>query len=607
MPHVDILNDRIAVQAHWNEKELVKQVPGATWDSNLKLWTLPVSWAACVQLRGIFGSTLTIGDALRAWAAHEKDVRIDWAYMLRERTEPLAGTSEHDRLYPFQRAGVDFLKAAGSTLLADEMGTGKTIQLLELIDASMLPALVICPNSVKFNWQREAEVWATWKAQTYVVNGSAAVRKKILEEAAEDPSALVVVNFEAVRAHSRLAAYGSQRLSRCPDCGGSNPNVKESSCESHPKELNKIPFKTVIVDEAHRIKDPNAKQTRAAWACGAGKHVTKRFALTGTPIANDPSELWSIMHFVAPDEYPRKSAFIDRYCLLSWGTYGGLDVKGIRPDTRDEFYRVLDPRFRRMPKALVLQQLPPKVPVKRYVELTPKQFKAYREIESGLVTRLPDGSVMVAPNDLVAKTRLIQFSSATMRSTDEGFRMCDPSSKIDELLLLLEELGPKPVCVAADHRQLIDLAAARLAKHSISYGLITGAQSTWEREAALRDFQDGKLRVMLFTVKAGGTGLTMTAADTIIFLQRSWSMIDNKQAEDRIHRIGSEIHESITVVDLVARGTVEEEQIERLWEKSQRLEEIVRDRARLAAAGLSTAELDDEESKILNSDLGDPQ
>ena len=615
MAHADVIDgDRIVVQTHWLEKDQIRLIPGVRWDANLRVWYLPLSWAAGVQLRGVFGAKLTYGDGLLRWAREERARRIEPSLKLRELTSYYEQFSD-TRLYEFQRAGVAWLLTAGSCLLGDEMGTGKTVQILAAMERAVksLPAVVVCPNSVKHTWAREVDKWLPL-AMPYVVEGSAAQRAKILKAAADDPTALVIINIEAVRSHSRLAPFGSTRLAACPDCGGHDPRTTPARCEVHPRELNTIPFKTVIVDEAHRIKDPNAKQTRACWAVGQGKTVTTRYALTGTPIANDPSDLWSVMHFVEPKEYPRKSAFVDRYCLLSWGTYGGIDVKGIHPEHRQEFYSIFDPRFRRMPKALVLPQLPPKIYTTRHVDLTPKQSKAYRDIADTLVTRLPDGSLMVARDDLVAQTRLLQFSSATMQSTPDGFRMCDPSPKVDALIEIWEERGGRPFAACAEHRQLIDLAALRFDKLKIPYGRITGGQQPWERDQTLRDFQDGKLDVLLFTLKAGGTGLTMTAADLIVFLQRSWSMIDNRQAEDRVHRIGSEVHESIQVVHLIAQGTVEDVQVERLIEKSLRLDEITRDRARLAAAGIdaevglgvSMAELDLEAEKILTSNLGDP-
>jgi SNF2 family DNA or RNA helicase len=183
--------------------------------------------------------------------------------------------------------------------------------------------------------------------------------------------------------------------------------------------------------------------------------------------------------------------------------------------------------------------------------------------------------------------------------------LTEPSPKLDEFMDVLDELGDRPVVVAAEQRRLIELACVRLDKADISYGLITGAVDAYDRQIALESFQAGRLRVLLFTLKAGGTGLTMTAADTIIFLQRSWSLIDNKQGEDRVHRIGSEIHESINIIDIVTEDTIEETQIARLYEKSMRLEEITRDRATLLRAGKSIVHLDDEENRIMNTFLGE--
>lgn len=585
----------IKVATVWNEKDLIKQIPGASWDKDEKIWKLNPTWVACLQLRGVFGKELVIGPALRSWAADIKTNKVIPALALRDRTAPNAAFSGNQKLYPFQQAGVQFLYWAGSALLADEMGTGKTIQTLEtlrLVQAKTgdaLPAVVVCPNSMKGTWAREAKVWFP-DASAYVVAGSALQRRKVFEAASKDPNAIVIINFESVRAHSRVLGFGSIAL---------------KDTEKQLKELNVFGFRTVVVDEAHRLKDPKAQQTRAVWAVGQGVAVKRRIALTGTPLANHPGDLWSVLHFVSPAEFPRKSAFVDRYCLVTFNGWGGLEIKGVNPDNKQEFFNVLDPRFRRMPKALVLPQLPAKVPVKRYVQMDAKQKKAYDQLAAGLITRLEDGTLMIAKSDLSARTRLLQFSSSYMCGDDaSGYTMCDPSPKIDAMEEILDEMGDKQVVFCAESRQLIELAEKRLIKLGVSYSMITGKTPQWDREAQLRDFQKGTNRVMLFTIKAGGVGLTMTAADTIVFLQRSWSMIDNKQAEDRVHRIGSEVHDSIKVIDVVAEGTIEEQQIERLWEKAERLEEIVRDKAKLLAAGLSTEALDIEEQKILNADLG---
>lgn len=606
----------IRLTSEYADKVSIERIPGKAWDPEQKQWTVPISWATCVQLRAEFGMKLTIGPNLVKWATNERSSRVDQAMKLREmlNVEVPSGDLNED-LYPFQAAGVEFLLQARDALLGDEMGTGKTIQVLEALRVRQwykkdaLPALVICPNTTKTNWAREMKRWFP-SANPYIVAGSLPVRRRILAQAAKDPLAFVIVNFEGVRGHSRLAPYGSVRLRRCLECdkhGGEK--ITDTRCEVHPKEFNAIPWATVIVDEAHRMKDPKALQTRAAWAVGHGPSVQRRWALTGTAIANDPSELWSVMHFVNPLEYPRKTAYVDRYCLMAFNGYGGLSVVGLQPTAREEFHKIFDPRYRRMTKNLVELQLPKKIHMEFRVEMTPKQRKAYEEMEDTLVTRLENGDVIVAKSNLSAQIRLLQFA-ASMCEVDEVTGVVtpvDPSPKIDALMEIITDHGDEPLVVAASHKKLINLAAKRLAKHKIRFGLITGDQDEWDRQKALDDLDEGKIQVLLFTMKAGGTGLNMTRAGTLVYLQQDWSMVEMIQTENRVHRIGSEKHhKNINIITIVTEGTVEETQSRRYREKLSRLEEINRDRDALLKQGLPTDELDALLAGITNSYLGEP-
>lgn len=465
------------------------------------------------------------------------------------------------RLYPYQRAGVEFLVSAENAVLADEMGTGKgaqTIHALEVLRRSEDgPVLVVCPNSVKAVWGREFAMWTPWR-DVCIVSGSAAKRRKLL---AEDHD-VFIINYEALRSHSRLAPYGSIRL---------------SEKEKEPGELNR-PWLAVVADEAHRAKDPKAKQTRALWAVSA--EATHRYALTGTPVANNPGDFWSLLHFVSPNEWPSRTKFLDRFCLTSWNAFGGVDVVGLNPHNRDEFFKVVDPRFLRRTKEMVLPQLPPKVRVRREVALAPKQAKVYKALRDDMVAQL-DSGVLSTFDSLSLVGRLSQAASAYLEVDEDGrVSLTDPSSKIDALEEVLDEAS-EPVVVFAASKKLIDLASARLERREIPHACITGDVLPEDRARAIEMFQAGKLQAILLTLGAGAEGLTLTAAPTLVFLQRSWSLVESLQAEDRIHRPGAEKWESVTIIDIVAEGTIEEDQLDALEGKGDMLEQITRDKEAL--------------------------
>lgn len=610
----------------WNDTYAIKEIPGKRWEKSVKRWTLPLSWGSCIVARAQFGERLMVGNGLGAWS-RERLGRRNRALSLREAMAPAEDylpVNDHDeKLYPFQIPGADFLVAAQYAVLGDEMGSGKTFQtiaairrvdmIMEEFGGGAYPALIVCPNTLKRNWEREIRQWLP-EANPFVIHGTAAKRRKQLAEAPKADNAVIIMNMESMRLHSRLSPYGSTRLKKCQECDpkAGTPGLKESSCETHPKELNAIPFRICVLDEAHRVKDPKALQTRAIWNVFHGETVNYRWALTGTPVANHPGDVWSILHTVNPAEFPAKSAFLERYALLQFNPFGGMEIIGLNPKRKEEFFSLVDPMFRRMIKAEVLSQLPSKVYVRRDVEMGTSQKRAYDDIADSLVTVLDDGTVLVADGNLAGATRLLQFASAycDVDTEDPKHDPEDPktwkvlltdnpkSPKLDELMDIIADNPGKPLAIAAEHRQLIDLAAARLTDAGIEFATITGGVSADERDEAVQAFQNGKLDYILFTYKAGGVGLNLTRADTLVRLQRGWSLVELKQGEDRIHRIGSEIHQSVTIIDLVTAGTIEEDQIRRLYEKAERLEEIVRDRVKLRKLGKSTAELDAEATRL---------
>ncbi len=584
--YVDISNDNkhVNITAEWRYKELCKSIPGALWDTKTQQWRVPLSWASCLALRSTFKDDLTLGPNILTWATNERSTRIDPSMAFRD-IEHLDGT---DNLFPHQRAGVQFLTVARRALLADEPGLGKTAQAIRALaeinskGEAVFPALVVAPNTVKKTWQREFNTW--WPGtKVQVISGSAMQRRKQFAE----PADVYVINWESLRAHSRLAPYGSIALARCPAMGGEDPSVSETKCEVTPRELNSIDFKAVIADEIHRSKDPKSKQTRALWAATGDAPI--RFALTGTPIANNVLDLWPILHWLSPEEWPSKTRWIDRMINTMINAFGGMMVIGVKAQMEEEFYAAINPRMRRMLKARVLPWLPPVLKDRRDVEMSAKQAKAYKQMREIMIAELEDGTAVTAPSPLTQTTRLLQFASSYAEMTpdkDTGelhVRLTEPSCKIDALMddIQNNDFGTDSVAVCAVSRQLIDLLSAAMTDAKIEHGLITGAQTADERQSAIDRFQSGEIKWILFTAQAGGVGITLTAARRLIMLQRPWSLVDYKQATDRVHRIGSEIHDNVIITDYVTADSIEERVIEVLDIKAESFDEIVKDKAKL--------------------------
>ena len=595
----------IYLSADWRYKEICETIPGLNYVKSEQRWRMPVSWSGCWALRNTFRENIVVGPRLTDWAQSELQTRIAPALELREATD--ADLPGNEDLFPHQRAGVNFLLTAKQALLGDEPGLGKTVQAIRTIreaekrePGSALPALIIVPTTLRGNWAREFEKW--WpEVETLVVSGSAAQRRKkfkrILDPAEGDSvPQVVIVGWEGLRSHSRLAPYGNTSLTKCVKHGGEDPKITPARCEVEPGELNAIQFKSAIADEAHRSLNPKSKQTRALWSATEG--TTYRIAMTGTPISKNVMNLWTILHWLSPEEWPTRTRWIDRYLDTTENYFGGLVVHGLKEAMRAEFDAGFMPRFRRNLKKVVLPFLPDKVYEVRAVEMSTKQAKAYKQMKEKMIARLAEDQFVQVKTALSQTTRLLQFASAYaemkeyevvdpetgQRRLEEKLLLSEPSSVIDSLIADIEngDYDEMSVAVSAVSSQLINLLSKRLTKKGIDHGLVTGDQTTDERDAHVRNFQEGKTRWILFTTGAGGVGITLTAASTLIRLQRPWSIIEDLQANDRVHRIGSEQHEKIRIIDYITTNTVQSKVGEVLDKKAESMEEIVQDKERLA-------------------------
>ena len=583
---LDPSGKHIRLDVEWRYKELCKSIPGSSWSTSDQVWRIPLSWSSCLALRSTFRNDLVINEDLAGWANTQLTSRIAPANELRD-LEEFADPKNED-LFPHQRAGVKFLATAKRALLADEPGLGKTAQAIRALKElkeqgeDPFPALIVCPNTLKKNWAREFARWYPG-VTTQVIKGTTTQRKKQFET----PADVYIINWESLRTHSRLAPYGSIALARCSACGGHDERVSLNRCEVHERELNQIDFKSVVADEIHRSKDPKSKQTRALWSATGDAKI--RFALTGTPVANNVVDMWSILHWLSPEDWSSKTKWIDRMIDTMMNAFGGMMVIGVKPHMEEEFQKTISHHMRRMLKARVLPWLPPVINDRRDLEMSTKQKKAYEQMRDHMIAELESGEALSAPSVLTQTIRLLQFASSyadmvVNETTGEPTAvLSEPSCKVDSLMDDIKngDFGDDSVAVCAVSRQLIELLSKALTKADIPHGLITGAQDEDERQQAIDDFQSGRIKWILFTAQAGGVGVTLTAARRLVMLQRPWSLVDHKQALDRVHRIGSEIHDSVIITDYVTEGTIEERVLQVLETKADNFEQIVHDKAKL--------------------------
>jgi SNF2 family DNA or RNA helicase len=524
-------------------------------------------------------------------------------------------------LFPHQVAGAAFMATTESCGIFDETGTGKSAQTIAALRTmhrlgkDVFPVLVVAPATVKTSWEREFNHW--WPGLTVIkLEGGVAQRRKLLQS----PAHVVIVNWEQLHRHSRLASYGNMALRRCIECGGEDESITPAKCDVHERELNQITFQTLVADEAQRICAPRNQQTRALW--WIGDSTKYRFALSGTPVQDNVDDIWSILRFIDPKSFPAKGKFTDRYAEWGYNNWGIRVLFGLSQGNAEEFHKIMAPLHRRMLKDVVLPFLPPVVHETRTVHMTGAQAKAYKEMLKNSVTELGDESVTIT-SPLVRATRLLQFASSyaevvkdaerdsetssdpsifshytgyesvsgddsdvAISDTDDDFsgsyhiRLAMPSNKISAFMddLAGGDFGDSSIVVAAQSRQLIELLANELTKKDYKFGMITGGQSVEERQQSIDDFQSGKTKLVLLTIAAGGVGLTLTAADTLVVLQSSWSSTQMKQLYARVHRIGSEKHESVTVITYRTENTIEDKQAQALEGKYERIEDILRDR-----------------------------
>jgi len=414
-------------------------------------------------------------------------------------------------LRPYQEEGFRWLARLAEwdagACLADDMGLGKTIQALAILlhRAHLGPAMVICPVSVIPNWISETAKFApSIKMKTLSYSNRELTLNSL------EPGDLLITSYGLLQSEELAFA--------------------------------KTSFATIVLDEAHSIKNYTTKTSKAAMLLQA----SFRIILTGTPVQNHLGEIWNLFNFINPGLLGSLSHFTDTY------------IKFGNDHTRKHLKKLIAPFILRRTKSAVLDELPAKTEIIRKVELSTEEMAFYEALRRKAIDALENDDSAQGTKHLKALAEITRLRLACCNPALVNPELNISSAKLSAFLEIVAELIENKHKALVFSQFVTHLALVRKAldEIGITYQYLDGSCSMSDREKSVKKFQAGEGDLFLISLKAGGLGLNLTAADFVIHLDPWWNPAVEDQASDRAHRIGQ--IRPVTIYRLVAENTIEE-------------------------------------------------
>lgn len=413
---------------------------------------------------------------------------------------------------PYQRGGIAFARGLPGVLVADEMGLGKTIQAIGMLnDRPARTVLVLCPSSLKLNWQREIDKWLNYYLPVTVIDsGKARWPSK---------DGVVVMNYDLLKKF---------------------PQVK--ACR----------WDVLICDEAHYLKSPKAQRTQLALGEDGrgGIPAQRRIFLTGTPAESRPAELFPILNALRPDLFPSWTDYAFRYCAGRMTAYG-LDARG--SSNSAELQALLRGSIMvRRRKADVLKDLPAKI---RRQVLLPCSGDIRKKVDADMAAWKREKAIMDKLRERNADPEEVRAQQVAANLRMHDLRQATTLAKLPMCLEFIRDAAEsEKVVVFAKHRAVLD----QLVKMGGDAGVVVhgGVDARGRQEAVDRFQSDPECRFFFGNIQAAGVGLTLTAASHVIFVEFDWRPGMMQQAEDRCHRIGQK--DSVTCSYLVVENSLDD-------------------------------------------------
>lgn len=512
----------------------VKSVPGRRFDPDTKEWQFPRDADTALRLMQMLEPVADAETQVMV-REHTASVAENLVTKLPDDAE-LEWSAGAKVMRPYQRSSVNWFQTHPHSILADEMGTGKTLQALATVAEARaryasgsggplsegqetLPVLIVCPNSLRGTWHDEIHKWIGYGGgeNTTIIDGKTPTLRK--RQALDEGANFLIVNWEKLRLMPELASRD---------------------------------YSAVIADEAHRAKNRKAQQTKALWKLKAPIQL----ALTGTPVMNSPDELWSILRWLRPEQYTGYWAFYYSY-VEEYKTNWGHVVVGVK--NPDQLRFELADKLVRRTKRDVLKDLPPKTIQVIEVDFDPPTRKLYQEVEEALLIDIAkfveasEGEFTIEDIEAMPLDRLEGLiDNAAARITK--LRQITSAFKVGVAEELIRDNAGKPFVTFTWYVDSARALADRLTKGkpALRTGTIVGSD---DPDPVKDAFQAGDIDQVVATIAKGGVGLTLTRADTAIFVDEDWVPAINAQAEDRLHRIGQK--EAVTILRIRVRDTID--------------------------------------------------
>lgn len=459
---------------------------------------------------------------------------------------------EHLRPYQAKDAGrLVNMDAAG---VFNDPRTGKTPTMIAALkELGHKRNLVVCPASLMYNWRDEFQKW--WpECEVHVVDGTP--RQK-----------------EDIKCNFSLATYKDKCAVLIISKNGLKVLARPHKMETGVCGIEE--FDTMVVDEAHFLRNYGSQQSEALYKVKAAQ----RFALTGTPTVKHPSDMYGILKFLFPKEYPSYWQFCDRYFYEEENrSTGGKLVGGIKQYREEEFKELIALVSTQRKRKDVMPWLPEKERITIPVKMTPKQTTLYNDMKKWFVAQDEEAEVD-AQNIITQLMRLRQLSldPRLLDFTEQG-------SKTKAVIEWLEN-NPEPVVIMSMFTSYLKLLKPLIQKLGLRVGEINGEVSGKQKQNAATMFQAGKIEVLLCNVISAGTGFTLDRSTTVLFLDTAWNPSDNDQAEDRVCPTSQERNHKHTIINFVAEGTVDERMVHILRNKRD-LTDFINNGGWAAAKGL---------------------